>query len=134
MTRGCILQVPATRIAARLPGALAVGDAVIEFGVERTPDGGSHSKRFSAAWTKGGSQGTATIDLRPVSKKATEIFVKLDRPEGSKKLLWARPMLRRLGDLFAAALAYEIETRSIEEASAFGVRRTSAELVKARAS
>jgi hypothetical protein len=128
------VQVAAKRVAARIPGVLAVGDAVIELGAERTTDGGSHSKRFGAVWTKGTSQGAATIDIRPASKTSTQITVHLERPKGVQGLVWPRTALRRLGGLFAAAVGYEVDTRSIEEATTFGVRRTSPELVRARAS
>jgi hypothetical protein len=127
-----ILQVPARKAGAALPGALAVGQAVLELHTERTPNGGSHSRRLAARWTNGRAEGDAFVELRPASKVLTEITVSLERPKGARGLLWPKPALRRLGNLFAQALAYEISTRHIEEADAFGVRRTSAELVKAR--
>ena len=48
-----IVQVPARKVGAMLPGTLAVGDAVLELHTERTANGGSHSKSFIADWTKG---------------------------------------------------------------------------------
>lgn len=128
------MQVPARKVGMRIPGALAVGDAVIERTSERTAEGGTHARRFAAGWTKSTSQGDATIDIRPVSKHATQISVSLKRPSGAQAFLWPRAALRRLEHLFASALAYEIETRTIEEGSAFDVRRTSPERVRARAS
>ena len=127
-----ILQVPARKAGAALPGVLAVGAAVLELHTERTPNGGSHSKSFVARWTKGRSEGQALVELRPASKLLTEVSVTPARPKGARGLLWPRPACRRLGELFAQALAYEIETRNIEEGSAFEVRRTTPELVKAR--
>ena len=127
-----IVQVPARKIGAKLPGALAVGDAVLELRNERTSNGGSHSKSFIAEWTKGRTDGQAHIEIRPLSKVATEISVSVAGPKSIRSLLWPRPARKRLAELFARAMAYEIETRNIEEGSAFGTRRTSAELVKAR--
>ena len=126
------LMVPARKVGAMLPGALAVGDAVLELHTQRTSNGGSHSKSFVADWTKASSDGQAHIELRPTSKVSTEISVTLARPKGARGLLWPSAVRRRLAELFAQALVYEIETRNIEEGSAFGVRRTSPELVKAR--
>jgi hypothetical protein len=127
-----IVQVPARKVGAMLPGTLAVGDAVLELHTERTANGGSHSKSFIADWTKGSTDGQAHIEIRPLSKVATEVSVTIARPQGARGLLWPRPARRRLAELFARALVYEVETRNIEEGSAFGARRTSAELVKAR--
>ena len=127
-----IVQVPARKIGAMLPGALAVGDAVLELHTERTANGGSHSKSFIADWTKGSTDGQAHIEIRPLSKVATEISVSVAGPKNARSLLWPRPARKRLAELFARAMAYEIETRNIEEGSAFGTRRTSRELVKAR--
>jgi len=129
-----VLQVPAKKVAQRLPGALAVGEAVLELGAERTADGGSHARRFEARWTKGVAEGTAWVDIRPASKTTTEIKVTIERPTGASGLFWLLASRRRLSKLFAGALAYEVETRSIEEADAFEMRRTSAGLVRARAS
>jgi hypothetical protein len=127
-----ILQVPARKVGAALPGVLAVGDAVLELHAERTPNGGSHSKSFVARWTKGRAEGQALVEIRPSSKLLTEIAITPARPKGARGLLWPRPARRRLGELFTQALRYEIETRNIEEGTAFEVRRTSPELVKAR--
>jgi hypothetical protein len=135
MTKGnTIIQVAARKVGAQFPRTLAVGPAVLEITAERTPDDGSFAKRFAAVWTKNTSTGDATIDIRPASKRSTQITVTLDRPKGVAGLLWPKPVRRRLATLLAQALAYDIETRSVEEASAFEVRRTSPELVKARAS
>ena len=136
MTRGnnVILQVPARKVGAAMPGAFAVGEAVIEVSSERTANGGSHARRFAARWTKGTADGDATIDISPASKTSTQISVTLERPKGAAAALWPRFALRRLGRLLAKGLSYEIETRSIEEASPLGMRRTSPELVRARAS
>lgn len=127
-----IVQVPARRVGAVLPGTLAVGEAVLELHNERTANGGSHSKSFIAAWTKGASDGQAHIELRPLSKVATEISVSVAGPANVRSLLWPRGARRRLADLFARAIAYEVETRNIEEGSPLHTRRTSPELVKAR--
>jgi hypothetical protein len=127
-----ILQVPARKVGAALPGVLAVGDAVLELHTERMPNGGSRSKSFVASWTKGASEGQALVELRPASKQTTEVTIAPARPKGARGWLWPAPARRRLGALFAQALAYEIETRSIEEGTAFEVRRTSPERVKAR--
>ena len=129
-----ILQVPAKKVAQRLPGALAVGQAVLEIRGERTADGGSHARRFEARWTKGVAEGTAWVDIRPASKTSTQINVTIERPTGATGLFWLKATRRRLSKLFAGALAYEVETRSIEEADAFEMRRTSPGLVRARAS
>jgi hypothetical protein len=135
MTRGnTILQVPAKKVGASIPGAFAVGQTMLELVSERTANGGSHARRFDARWTKGTVQGDASIDIRPVSKTSTQVSVTLDRPKGLLAVAWPRFALRRLGELLAKGLAYEIETRAIEEGSAFGMRRTSPELVRARAS
>lgn len=127
-----IVQVPAKKVGTRLPGTLAVGDAVLELHTERTANGGSYSKSFIADWTKGMSDGQAHIELRPLSKSATEISVSVAGPKSVRSLLWPRPARKRLAELFARAMAYEVETRNVEEGSAFGTRRTSAELVRAR--
>jgi hypothetical protein len=127
-----IVQVPARKVGAMLPGTLAVGDAVLELHTERTPNGGSYSKSFVADWTKGRTDGQAHIEIRPLSKVATEISVTIAGPRNARSLLWPRAARKRLAELFAQAMAYEIETRNVEEGSAFGTRRTSAELVKAR--
>ena len=126
------LHVPAKRVGVRLPGYLEVGRAAIELGRERTTDGGSHARRFEALWTKGKASGEARIDVRPTSKLTTEITVTLERPTGPAGLLWLSGPRKRLAGLFANALAYEIETRNIEETEGFGTRRTSPELVRAR--
>lgn len=127
-----LLQVPARRAGQVLPGTLAVGDAVIEVLTERTANGGTHSRRFEAAWSKGTAQGSGYIEIRPTSKITTEVAVELERPKGVAGLFWFGRVRRKFSLLFADALAYEIETRSIEEGDAFEVRRTTAELVKAR--
>jgi hypothetical protein len=127
-----IVQVPARKVGAILPSTLAVGDAVLELHTRRTPNGGSHSKSFIADWTKKGADGQAHVELRPLSKVATEISVSVAGPKNIRSLLWPRPARKRLAELFAQAIAYEVETRNIEEGSAFGTRRTSAELVRAR--
>ena len=127
-----IVQVPARKVGAMLPGTLAVGDAVLELHTERTANGGSHSKSFVADWTKGRTDGQAHIEIRPLSKVVTEISVTVAGPKNARSLLWPRSARRRLAELFAQAMAYEIETRNVEEGSPFGTRRTSAELVKAR--
>ena len=127
-----IVQVPARKVGAMLPGTLAVGDAVLELHTERTPNGGSYSKSFVADWTKGRTDGQAHIEIRPLSKLATEISVTVAGPKNARSLLWPRTARKRLAELFAQAMAYEIETRNVEGGSAFGTRRTSAELVKAR--
>lgn len=127
-----IVQVPARKVGAMLPGTLAVGEAVLELHTERTPNGGSYSKSFIADWTKGSSDGQAHIELRPLSKTATEVSVSVAGPANVRSLLWPRPARKRLAELFAQALAYEIETRNVEEGTAFGTRRTSPGLVKAR--
>ncbi len=129
-----VLHVAARKVGAKMVGTLAVGDAVIEIISERSTTGGTHTKRFAAAWTKGAASGDAYVDIRPVSKAATQVTVTLERPAGPRGLLWPALRLRQLGHLLASALAYDIETRSIEEATAFDTRRTSPELVKARAS
>lgn len=129
-----IVQVPAKKVAQRLPGALAVGQAVLELGAERTADGGSHARRFEARWTKGVAEGTAWVDIRPASKTSTEIKVTIERPAGASGLFWPPGGRRRLSKLFLGALGYEVETRAIEEADAFEMRRTSPALVRARAS
>jgi hypothetical protein len=129
-----ILQVAARKVGASMPGAFAVGQTVLEVTSERTANGGSYARRFDARWTKGTVQGDATIDIRPVSKTSTQVSVTLERPKGFVAVAWPRFALRRLGDLLAKGLAYEIETRAIEESSPLGVRRTSPELVRARAS
>jgi hypothetical protein len=126
------LQVPARRVNAALPGSLAVGEALIELVRERTANGGSHARRFEAVWTKGTARGTAWVDVRPTSKLTTEITVTLARPTGPAGWLWLPAVRRRLAALFANGLAYEIETRSIEETDGFQTRRTSPELVRAR--
>ncbi len=126
-----IIQVPARRAGAALPRTLAVGTAVIEVRSERTATGGTHSRTFAARWSKGTAEGDALIEIRPASKKTTEIVVHLRRPKGALGWLW-RPGLRRLGGLFAEALSYDVETRSLEESDAFEVRRTTRELVRAR--
>lgn len=130
--RDVILQVPARRVAQALPGTLAVGAAQLEITSERTAHGGTDSRRFAARWSKGTVGGLATIEIAPVSKVSTKIAVQLDRPSGVWGRLWLKPSLRRLGDVFAHALAYEVETRHIEQADAFEVRRTTRELVRAR--
>jgi hypothetical protein len=129
-----LIQVSAAKVSTRLPGGIAVGSTELEVGAERTSTGGSGSKRFAARWTKGTISAGAYIDIRPASKTTTDISVTLERPKGAQAFLWPRATLRRLEQLLAQALAYEIETRSIEEASAFGIRRTSPELVRSRAS
>jgi hypothetical protein len=134
MTNNVLLQVPARKVGATVPGVLAVGAAEIEILSELTATAGTASKRFAVRWTKGASHGNATIDLRPASKTTTELKVSLERPKGAQAFLWPKATLRRLEELLGQALAYEIETRSVEEASAFGTRRTSRDLVKARAS
>jgi hypothetical protein len=127
-----VLQVPARRFASAMPRVLAVGPAVLELHTERTTDGGSHAKRFAARWTKGAAEGDASVDIRPATKTTTEIVITLDAPKGPKGIFWLPSARRRLATLFAQALAYEVETRSIEEADPFAVRRTTAELVRAR--
>jgi hypothetical protein len=127
-----ILQVPAKRVAQALPGTLGVSAAQLEITSERTPHAGTHSRRFAALWSKGTVGGVATIEIAPASKVSTKIAVELSRPSGVWGWLWLRPSLRRLGEVFARALAYEVETRHIEEADAFEVRRTTRELVRAR--
>lgn len=132
-----VLHVAARKVGARMLGALAVGDAVIEIVSQQSNPrsrGGSHSRSFAAAWTKGEAGGTAQVDVYPVSKAATEVRVTLGRPAGLRALAWPKLRRVRLASLLASALAYDIETRSIEEATAFDVRRTSAGLVRARAS
>lgn len=129
-----IVQVPARKVGAQIPGTLAVGQTVLEVAAERTANGGSHAKRFAAVWTKKTATGEATIEIQPASKTSTQIKVTLERPKGARALWWPKAARRRLGSLFAEALAYDISTRSVEEASAFGVRRTSPALVRARAS
>jgi hypothetical protein len=132
MTKGTVIQVPARRAGVILPGTLAVGTAVIELASERTPHGGTHSRSFAARWSKGTAEGDALVEFRPASKTTTEIRVRLSRPKGALGVLWLRPALRRLGGLFEQGLKYEIETRTIEEADAFVVRRTTPGLVRAR--
>ncbi len=129
-----ILQVSARKVGAVVPRTLAVGPAVIELSSERTSNGGSFARRFAARWSRGAATGTAYIDIRPASKTATEITVTVERPKTAAGLLWVGPRLRSLASLFANAIAYEVETRSLEESDAFEVRRTSRELVRARAS
>ena len=126
------VQVGARKVGSLVPGSLAVGQAVIELGAERTTNGGSHARRFAARWTKGNAEGTAYIDIRPTTKTSTEIAVTLERPTSPVGWLWLPQARRRLAGLFAKGLAYEIETRSIEETAGFQARRTSAELVRAR--
>ena len=127
-----LLQVPARKVGAALPGVLAVGPAVLEMHTERTPNGGSFSRSFIATWTKGASEGQAHIEIRPASKVLTDVSIAVARPKGVRGLLWTRGARRRLAQLFAQAMVYEIETRHLEEGDAFEVRRTSRELVKAR--
>ena len=135
MTKGnAIVQVAARKVGAQIPRTLAVGPAVLELAGERTSNGGSHAKHFAAVWTKNTFSGDATVEIRPTSKTSTQITVTLERPKGLAGLLWPKPARKRLGNLLASAVAYDIETKSVEEASAFEVRRTSPELVKARAS
>ena len=129
-----ILQVPARKVGAGVPRTLAVGPAVIELASERTANGGSFARRFAAHWSKGTATGTAYIDVRPASKTATEITVTVERPKGAAGSFWPTPRRRSLASLFANAIAYEVETRSLEESDPFEVRRTSRELVRARAS
>lgn len=131
--RTTIVHVPARKVGDRIPGALAVGAAVLEFdagpSTESAPAG-----RLSARWTKGASSGAARVDVRPSSKTTSEVTVTIHRPKGAQSLLWPAAAVRRLEALLAQALAYEIETRNAEETSGFGIRRTSVGLVKARAS
>jgi hypothetical protein len=127
-----LLQVPARKVGAALPGVLAVGPAVLELHTERMPNGGSFSRSFIAKWAKGASEGQAHIEIRPTSKVMTEVSVAIARPKGARGLLWTGGARRRLAELFAQALVYEIETRHIEEGDAFSARRTTRELVKAR--
>lgn len=127
-----LLQVPARKVGAALPGVLAVGPAVLELGVERTANGGSFSRSFIARWTRGSSEGQAHIEIRPASKVLTDVSIAIARPKGARGLLWTARARRRMAELFAQALVYEIETRHIEEGDALAVRRTSRELVKAR--
>ncbi len=127
-----LLRVPAREVGTALPGVLAVGPAVLELSAERTPNGGSFSRSFIAKWRKGRSEGQALMEIRPVSKVLTDVSIAIARPKGARGLLWTRGARRRLAELFARALVYEIETRHIEEGDPFGVRRTSPELVKAR--
>ena len=124
-------HVPARKVGVVLPGSLSVGNATIELRTERTANGGSYARRFTARWTKGTAEGDAHIEIRPTSKLTTEIAVTLERPTTFGPLLLGSAR-RRLAGLFANALAYELETRNIEETDGFGSRRTSAELVKAR--
>lgn len=127
-----ILQIPARRAGAALPGTLIVGSAHLELGAERTPDGGTHSRTFAATWSKGKIGGEATIELRPTSRVTTEITVTLGRPKGILGVFWPAPARRSVAALFAQALAYEASTRHNEETTAFDVRRTTPELVRAR--
>lgn len=132
-TEGALtLQVPARRVVERIPGMLAVGDTELR----TSSEAGKQSGRIEldAAWRKGSSRGGATIAIRPLSKVNTELTVTLRRPSGAQAFLWPKAALRRLERLLAQAMAYEIETRNAEETAGFDVRRTSVELVRARAS
>ncbi len=118
-----MIQVPAAKARARLPRQIAVGPAELEI----LDDG-------TARWTKGASTGLARIAIRSASKTTTDITVTLERPNGPQAFLWPKAAMRRLEELLAQALAYEIETRTVEDRSTFDVRRTTPELVRSRAS
>lgn len=125
-----IMQVSAKKVT--VPPVLAVGPAVFELRSEITPNGGTHSRRFRARWTKGTYEGNAFLELRPLSKTATEIEVSVEAPKGPAGLRWMRPARNRLAAVFAQAFAYEIETRTVEQTDPFVVRRTSLERVRER--
>jgi hypothetical protein len=127
------LQLSAAGASAGMPTAIAVGD--IEFTLLSGPMGSAERgiKRYAARWSKGSSGADAGIEIRRTARTTSELTVTLERPKGAQGFLWPKPALRRIEDLLAQALAYEIETRSIEEGTAF-IRRTTPELVRSRAS
>jgi hypothetical protein len=126
------IQVPAKRAAEGLPSTMEVGDARLELGAE-VPSGQRGLRRVEALWTRGSHQGIAAVEIHPTSRTTAEISVILTRPEGASRLYWTKRSLHRLAGLFAHAVRYDIETRSMEKADAFTIRRTSPELVRARA-
>jgi hypothetical protein len=124
MKRGnAMIEVSAAKVSERLPGAIAVGAVELQL-----------LAKGAARWTKGAVSGDATIRVTPVTKTSAAITVTLERPKGPQAFLYPRATLRRIEDLLAQALAYEIETRTVEERSAFDIRRTSPDLVRSRAS
>jgi hypothetical protein len=119
-----------------LPGQLTIGPARVEIATNGTTEPapyGREAERYEAKWTGRRAMGRGHIEIRPTSKLTSEIVVTLEAPAGLVgKLLWSTNGLRRLATLYARALRYEIETRAVEEADGFDIRRTSTELVRAR--
>ncbi len=130
------VQVPARRAQQGVPGKLSIGDAVLEVGAEGTTLEvflGREAKRFPARWAKRSFSGNGYVEIRPTSKLTSEIVVALEAPGGLVwKLLGTGQGLKGLAELFARGLRYEVETRGAEEADGYDVRRTTANLVKAR--
>lgn len=122
-----IAQASVARAAEALPGRLEIGRTTLHISPKAA---GRDERRFAARWSKGGSRGSAYVEVRPVSKARSEIVVALEPRTGLGRLFG--PMLRWMIEQFADALRYEIETRAAEETDAFAARRTSASLVKQR--
>jgi hypothetical protein len=127
-------QVPIRQARLAMPGELAIGHARLAIGTQSTAEAASYgreARRYAARWSRHATTGRGYIEIRPNSKLTSEIVVALEAPRGLVGRL-LRPAVQRLTALFARALRYEIETRATEEADGFDVRRTTAELVRAR--
>ncbi|MGH7856077.1 MAG: hypothetical protein ACREQY_02015 [Candidatus Binatia bacterium] len=121
------VQASAARAAELMPGSLEIGRSVLHI----SPKAAGAEPRFAARFEVGSRRGTATVELRTVSRGKSEVVVSLEPATIFDRMLPGRS-LRRVGDRFAEALRYEIETRAAEESDAFAARRTSAELVRQR--
>jgi hypothetical protein len=130
------VQVPARKVREVIPGKITIGAATIEIGPQGSAETtvlGLEGHRFPVRWTKRTAVGAGHLEVRPSSKLTSEIVLTLQAPRGIVwKLFGSGQGLRGLAQLFGRALRYEVETRSDEDGDAFGARRTSAELVKAR--
>lgn len=130
------VQVPARTAERSVPGKLEIGGATLEVGAEATTEVvflGREARRFPARWSKRSAEGGGYIEIRPSSKLTSEIVIVLEAGRGPlRRLFGAGQSLRSLAELYAKALRYEIETRAAEDADAYGIRRTSAGLVRSR--
>lgn len=130
------VQVPARKVREVVPGKITIGNSTIEVGPEASRETtvlGLEGHRFPVRWTKRTASGAGFVEVRPSSKLTAEVVVALQAPGGIVwKFIGTGQGLRSMAQLFGRALRYEIEKADDEETVGFNVRRTSAELVKAR--
>jgi hypothetical protein len=129
MTRNTFaVQASAARACELLPGELTIGADSLHISPKPA---GTELRRYAARWTRGPVRGNAYVEIKAPSKGSSEITVALE-PAGTLGRFFGSRVLKRMGEQFARALQYEIETRVDEESDALAVRRTTAARVRER--